>query len=257
MNHKFIPQTTFIAWNYFRTIPSYSFFDFLQKKAVVFKEGEILSAVKYTKYSLVYLIYFKTDKHDGYFFHSGKLDEKVFGNVEVKVKNEYADRNVVNEHSKVFFSIYSPPLWVLILTALVSYFCINGYVFPGYSNPQAYVNAYCSAECIKGAAMAWNVIALLAGIVFGIFAIGFVFFFFVSPKTRNAQKFNYMRSTSFMFMIMSTFIGNMVYQKMYSEKKFNQLVVILRLAYTPEYFKEANNRKIASEIMGGEIKEKK
>jgi hypothetical protein len=43
----------------------------------------------------------------------------------------------------------------------------------------------------------------------------------------------------------------------FPEANLKKAIVAFHLTYTPDYFKNSNNRKIASEIMGTEIKEKK
>lgn len=257
MSHKFIPKNYIVAW-YYSSVPFYKLSDLLLMKPLAFNDGEVTSVVKYSKNALLmYQIFYKTKNFEGYFFHKGKIDEKVFGDVAVISKKQFDDSGYLKEMFKIFFSLKSPILWSVLFTVLISYICSESYLFPGYLKPEAYANTYCRAECVKKASLAWNALTLVIGTTVSGLSIGLVFFFFISSKIKNSQKYNFVRFTSLFLILINLAISYAIIAGGIEKNAYKKAILIYRLAYNPEYFKDSNNRKIASEIMGKEIKEKK
>lgn len=259
MNHVFKPKNYSEAWDYFRKIPFYKFSDFLKKKELVFNKGEIISVEKYSTGSLFYLIYYKTNYFDGYFSYGGNIDEQVFGDIQIEEKGEYKSSVFIKELLSYCFSLQSPALWAILFGFIFGVICIEykGYIFPGYLKPEFYASTYCGVKCVKLASLAWSALLLLIGTTLGELIIGLVFFFYISTKIRNAQKYDFVRTSSFILILVNLSIGVMVVRKSIEQDNFKKAVVIFRLAYTPEYFKNPINRKIASETLGAEVKENK
>ena len=256
MKQIFKAHNYYQAFSFFYNVPFYSFRDFLFKKNLEFEENEVFSIEKISTQNQGYKINYNSKKFNGWFLFYGKLEE-THKLIEFKKENTLFDPKSIIGLMKTFFSIYNPILWYIASIQLIIYFYYNyrDVIFPGNSKPELYVNNFCSVKCVKSISLWLSVSLIPVGVCLLGFFIGLTFFFYFSKKIKNAQEYNYVKLTSFMLLIITCSMSATFFENKAHGNNMDKIVVIYRLLNNPEYFKNTNNRKIASEIIGKEIKE--
>ena len=259
MKHTFSPKNFYEAFNFYMSIPFYTLKDLIAKKAVEFSEAEMISVEKKTIAGTeVYKVNYERTDFNGWFFFKGQLEQSEYEKINLN-KTFVVAESMIMGGAKKMFSPYSPVLWALILLQLLGYLCFShqDLLFPGHLKPELYVNNFCGISCVKNASNTLNSFILINGIILIELSIGVLFFFYISRKIKNAEMYSFVRLTSFLLLIIGLTLGHDLYEKSMKQNQMNKMVVVYRLLNTPDYFQNTNNRKIASEIMGKEIKERK
>jgi hypothetical protein len=238
-------------------VPSYKFTSLIKKQNLIFRFDEIISAEKCSLPLGSYKIFFRTKLHYGYFIHIGNIAEQAF---EELVKKNHFMNLFKDTFKEKNLSFKYPTIWLLLFTLvlLIAWIPIamDGHIFAGYLKPEMYANAYCGIKCIRQASSILNISLLPVSTWLG-GGISIYFFFYFSSKIRDAQSYSYSKRISFIYILALSSVMIWGTESYFPEANLKKAIVAFHLTYTPDYFKNSNNRKIASEIMGTEIKEKK
>lgn len=252
MRYKFTPESYYEALGFFYSIPFYSFKDLIHKRDFILNASEITSIEKFIGKDPVCKVDYKVEKFDGWFLLRKNIDLSKFGDVKVIHFRKYDPIDFAN-FKLIFKCFFNTPIFGSILFALIYSSVFINYrkmFFPGFINPEAYINAYCNASCINLAANVFSIMTMIVGLALGEIGIGFFFYFYISSKIRSAHHYNFIRHSSLLLIIINLLTINMFIKVSLENNNWKMASIIYHRAYNPKYFDDPVNRQIASELLG-------
>ncbi len=246
MKYIFTPKTHLDAFSFFMQVPFYSLLDVFYKRDLVFHDNELTSIELNLNESPTYRLLYKAHDFHGYVDIREKFSRSEFMNVEVKTVNKNF-MTIFQESLKdswdLTFHRYSPVLWIVATTILVTFVYWLFSVPYNLLNPEIVGNTMCDLSCVN---TAWKKIMnfqMNMSICFaGLFVLAYLTFF----KAKFYKEAKFFRSVQTSAFIVFAFLSI----RMAGEMKVffsHEFQTKIKMVYEPHSFQTTAERGIASQ----------
>lgn len=246
MKYTFAPKTHLDAFSFFMQVPFYSMWDVVNKKDLVFDGDEVTSIELNAIEGPTYRMFYKAKGFHGYVDIREKFSRADCMSAEVKVVNKnfmMIFQESLKDSWDLTFHRYSPVLWMVAMTILVTFAYWLFSVPYNFLNPEIVGNTMCDLNCVNTAWKKIMTVQMSMSVSFaGMFVLAYLTFF----KARVYKEAKFFRSVQTSAFIVFAFLSFRMAGDM---KKFftPEFQTQIQMVYEPHKFQTTAERGIASQ----------
>lgn len=246
MKYTFAPKTHLDAFSFFMQVPFYSMWDVVTKKDLIFDGEEVTLIELNVIEGPGYRMFYKAKGFHGYVDIREKFSRADCMRAEVKIVNKtlmMIFKESLKDSWDLTFHRYSPVLWMVATTVLVTFSYWLFSVPYNFLNPEIVGNTMCDLNCVN---TAWKKIMTvqmsMSVSIAGMLVLAYLTFF-KAYVYKEAKFFRSVQTSAFIVFAFLSFrmAGDM--KKFYTHEFQTQI----QMVYEPHTFQTTAERGIASQ----------
>ncbi len=248
---KIQPTNYQMAYNWFNSLPFYTFMNLIKKEELSISNDKI-QQIEIAKYEggQIYFIHYDDKKYFGK-IQVSKLNNNQLENFKITYSN-YNKLDQVFHNFTDYKHMFTSPITFLLIYFLVIWYSLTSlkhFMFPEFSNPTAWVTTSCDANCIVYTSFQMYSTIITFFMTYGAIAVGILLLWFCKKKSNllhYKKSFDELR-------LFFTFFGSFVLLftwVTFSPSSINEYKKIYLVRFDQEYKHSLKGREIASKIEG-------